>query len=160
MWQDWWIEKDFQIKRLIISKKPWFTGVQAGFQAEFTTNLRLLRERALICRPESCKLQYQYDIERINENWIRHRHGVSLSHNRENGNAALYTLMLRDRSKKRLATNGFAGVFLPEIRIYAYPRQNGILLRNIPTAKGVLKLWLFSKRTSTDIARYWEPDTG
>jgi hypothetical protein len=59
--------------------------------------------------------------------------------------------MLRDRSKKRLATSGFAGVFLPEIRIYAYPRQNGILLRNIPTAKGVLKLWLFSKRTSTDI---------
>ena len=68
--------------------------------------------------------------------------------------------MLRDRSKKRLATSGFAGVFLPEIRIYAYPRQNGILLRNIPTAKGVLKLWLFSKRTSTDIARYWEPDIG
>ena len=25
-------------------------GIQAGFQAEFTTNLLLLRERALICR--------------------------------------------------------------------------------------------------------------
>lgn len=51
-----------------------------------------------------------------------------------------YALMLRIRGRKSLATSGFAGVFLPEIRIYTYPRQNGVLLRNIPTAKGVLKL--------------------
>jgi hypothetical protein len=48
--------------------------------------------------------------------------------------------MLHNRSKKSLATSGFAGVLLLEIKIYTYPRQNGVLLRNIPTAKGVLKL--------------------
>ena len=50
-----YIRLSFVQKWLIISKKPWFTGIQAGFQAEFTTNLLLLRERALICRPEPCK---------------------------------------------------------------------------------------------------------
>jgi len=29
-------------------KKPWFTGIHAGFQAGFTANLLLLRERALL----------------------------------------------------------------------------------------------------------------
>ncbi len=87
--------------------------------------------------PKSYKPQYQYSIERINEILIRHRQGISLSHSRENGDATFYTLMLRNRSKKSLATSGFAGVFLLEIRI---SRQNGVLLRNIPTAKGVLKL--------------------
>ena len=54
-------------KWLIISKKPWFTGIQAGFQAEFTTNLLLLRERALICRPEPCQPSHQHTALRKNK---------------------------------------------------------------------------------------------
>ena len=95
-------------------KKPWFTGIQAGFQVEFTTSLLLLRESALICRLESCKPQYQHSIEGINENWIWHRHGVSLSHNRKSRNAAfLYPHVTREKPKepcyKRLCGRVFAG---------------------------------------------------
>ena len=44
-------------------------GIQAGFQAEFTTNLLLLRERALICRPEPVSPAASTQrCERINEN--------------------------------------------------------------------------------------------
>ena len=55
-----------------------------------------------------------------------------------------------------VATSGFAGVFLPEVRIYTYPRQNDVLLRNIPTAKGVLKLRQLFKWTPTEPVRYWK----
>ena len=37
------------------------------------------------------------------------------------GTPLVTPLMLRNRSKKSLATSGFAGVFLPEIKIYTYP---------------------------------------
>ena len=119
---------------------------------QFTT----FKGKNLDMPPKSYKPQYQYSIERINKIWIRHRQGVSLSHSRENRDAAFYTLMLRNRSKKSLATSGFAGVFLPEVRIYTYPRQNGVLLRNIPTAKGVLKLRQLFKWTPTEPVRYWK----
>ena len=38
-------------------------------------------------------------------------------------------------AKKRLATSGFAGVFLPEIRIYAYPRQMAFYCVTYPQQK-------------------------
>ena len=78
-------------KWLIISKKPWFTGIQAGFQAEFTTNLLLLRERALICRPEPCQPSHQHTALRKNKwklNTTQTRHfSIPI---RENRNAAFF----------------------------------------------------------------------
>ena len=42
-------------------------GIQAGFQAEFTTSLLLLRERALICRLVPCKPKHQHTALRKNK---------------------------------------------------------------------------------------------
>ena len=78
-------------KWLIISKKPWFTGIQAGFQAEFTTNLLLLRERALICRPEPCKPSHQHTALRKNKWKLNTTHTRRFSiPTRENRNAAFF----------------------------------------------------------------------
>ena len=81
----------FSKKWLIISKKPWFTGIQAGFQAEFTTNLLLLRERALICRPEPCKLSHQHTALRKNKWKLNTTQTRRFSiPTRENRNAAFF----------------------------------------------------------------------
>ena len=78
-------------KWLIISKKPWFTGIQAGFQAEFTTNLLLLRERALICRPEPCKPSHQHTALRKNKWKLNTTQTRRFSiPTRENRNAAFF----------------------------------------------------------------------
>ena len=81
----------FVTKWLIISKKPWFTGIQAGFQAEFTTNLLLLRERALICRPEPCQPSHQHTALRKNKWKLNTTHTRRFSiPTRENRNAAFF----------------------------------------------------------------------
>lgn len=111
---------NFNIKWLIISKKPWFTGIQAGFQTEFTTNLLLLRERALICRPEPCKPKHQHTALRKNKwklNTTQTRR-FSIPIPGEQERRFFYALMLRSRGEKSLAICGFAGALLPGTGIY------------------------------------------
>jgi len=86
-------------------------GIHAGFQAEFTTNLLLLRERALICtyplrvqktqRPQHTsiekKMKTEYDADAAFLYPITGRTGTPL----------FYALMLRIRGKKALIYKDF-----------------------------------------------------
>lgn len=111
---------NFIWKWLIISKKPWFTGIQAGFQAEFTTNLLLLRERALICRPEPCKPKHQHTALRKNKwklNTTQMRRFSIPA--RENRNAAFFMpSCYAVGAKKALLYAALRTHFCREIRIY------------------------------------------
>ncbi|MEZ3513922.1 MAG: hypothetical protein K1W37_01350 [Lachnospiraceae bacterium] len=76
------------------------------------------------------------------------------------GTPLFYTLMLHNRSQKSLAASGFADVFLQEIRIYTYPRQNGVLLRNIPQAKKHRSYGSFPRESQPNLPDIGKPGIG
>ena len=84
----------FLLQILIIPKNPWNTSTFAGFEIDFTTNLLLLTDCALICRnilrAEHPKQPLPKGGTSAQYNFIQHRKAALPYPNRETRNAAFF----------------------------------------------------------------------